>query len=776
KCARTFANAINLMEQYPEFRFLQTTPYHADVVRRLYPTLFEKIREMVRAKRWEPNGGMWIEPDCNIPSGESLTRQLLYGQTATREMFGYTSDTLWLPDVFGYSAALPQILRGAGIEFFCTAKMAWNDTTRFPFDTFVWRGIDGSPVITHLNSVHCWPDPKTLTAQWNNVQHKDVQDRHYCAYGYGDGGGGPQFEMIEIARRVEDLEGCPRAQHISLSDFMEGFSEHAERLPVWQGELYLELHRGTLTSVAGSKQLNRYCELALRDAELLCAMASLRAGAKYPAAPLRELWKTLLTRQFHDILPGSSIAAVNDEAADALYHVYISATCWRYYAMEFLAARNGAKDKAKNARDERTWLVANSLSWERTDEVTLDDAEEGWAPEDESLACQRIEDVRGERTLAIAGLSLPPLGAKVLRLKKKKSPARPASPFKAGRSAIETPFAFVRFDRYGRIVSFIEKTSLREIVRKGGALNTFLIGEDIPAVWDNWDIDRDVSLKMRPDLRLESRKIVCDGPVQMRIRSTYKIGGQSSIMQDLVFHSTSPRVDFQTHVDWNDKHQLLKAGFEFDILSDFARHEIQYGHVERTTHDNQADDRAQFEVCAHKWTDLSENGFGVALLNDCKYGVTAKNGELRLSLLKSGTHPDARGDQGCHLFTYSLLPHASGFSVESVVRPAYELNSGALAYLVSGAAQPVDSLLTVSAPNVIVESVKQSEDGKGYVFRLYEAGKTGTYAHLQFGDGFQSISETNLLEERHHTHLLKNGVVELYFRPFEIKTFYCKRS
>jgi alpha-mannosidase len=766
KCARTFSSMLNLMEQYPELVFVQSQPCQTAVVREQYPGIFERMQQRVAEGRWEPNGGMWVEPDCNIPSGESFVRQLLIGQQTTREYFGYTSDTLWLPDVFGYSAALPQILRGAGVEFFCTTKIGWNDTTRFPYDTFVWKGIDGSPVIAHFNAIHCWPDPETLAQQWNWVQHKDVQDRRLSAFGYGDGGGGPQVEMVEMARRVRDLEGCPRAEYTTVSAFMRGIrDELGERLPAWQGELYLELHRGTLTSISEIKRGNRMSEIALRDAEFVATLAMLR-GAAYPAAELRELWKELLTNQFHDILPGSSIAEVNDLAVQAFQGIVAGARALSTGALQTIGGAEVAPAVSL--------VAANTLSWERAGEIVLEGVPDGVQPAGEHVVAQTIETPLGGRRLAVAGVKLPALSVGALSLSAipENGEANYEAAFKVEGDLIETPFARVRFDASGRMVSFVDKAARREIVKAGGALNTLWFGEDIPEAWDNWDVDRDQQLKMRADSRLESRAVVANGPLQLRIRSRYAVGAHSTLVQDVVFHAHTARVDFETVIDWAERHTLLKAGFELDVLADFARHEIQYGHVERPTHANLPQDRARFEVCAHRWTDLSDNGFGVAILNDGKYGVSVAGSDIRLSLLKSGTHPDPRGDAGRHAFTYALLPHAGPFSVEAVVRPAYELNVPLVT--VFGAGNGAGSLMTVDAPNVIVESVKWAEQGNAFVARLYEAGKLGAHAGVKFNVPVRRVSETNLLEENGRALELREGAVELFLKPFEIKTLVCE--
>ena len=763
KLARTYSSVLSLMDQYPEFRFTQSAAYHYDVVRRLYPEIFERVKQRVAEGRWEVNGAMWLEPDCNLPSGESFVRHLLLGQRATREMFGVTSDCFWQPDVFGYSAALPQILQGADVQFFLTTKLSWNDTNRFPYDTFVWQGIDGSTVISHFNEMQGWPDPESLTRLWGQVQHKDVQDRRLVGFGHGDGGGGPMAEMIEIARLTSDLEGSPKTEYSSMSEFMVGVRDELHSLPRWVGELYLELHRGTLTSIAAIKRFNRKCEFALRDAELAATIASLK-GREYPREALTDTWKRLLLNQFHDILPGSSIAEVNDEAIETFGFCLQEAEALKDQA---LATFRGEGDNA---------VIFNSLSWPRSGEIVLKGLPEGQQPA--GTVAQVIENVDGERLLVVQGAEIPALGFAGLPLaplaaefdEYEDSPF--SISFDEDGSVIFTPFAHVGFDEAGWIGNFWDISGQRQLVTLDGAFNQLLIGEDVPAAWDNWDIDRDQRHKMQASAKLVKREIVAHGPLQLRIRFEYEIGCASRLVQDVVFHSSTPRVDFETKVDWHERYQFLKVGFALDVLAETARHEIQFGHVVRNTHDNTSQDRAQFDVCAHKWTDISETGYGVAFLNDCKYACTVKEGQYQLSLIKSGRRPDPRGDEGEHRFTYAMLPHASGFSVESVVRPAYEFNVAPT--VVMGGAAETFSLVQVDSPNVIVEAVKWAEDEDAVIIRLYEASKTGTNAKVRFGFPVTAIHGTNLLEERAVTLDLKEGQVELYFRPFEIKTLRCR--
>jgi alpha-mannosidase len=757
KLARTYSSVLSLMDQYPEFRFTQSAAYHYDTVRRLYPELFERVRQRVREGRWEVNGAMWIEPDCNIPSGESFVRQLLVGQRATREMFGVTSDSLWQPDVFGYSAALPQILRGCDVEFFLTTKLSWNDTNRFPYDTFVWQGIDGSTVLSHFNEMQGWPDPESLNRLWGKVQHKDVQDRRLVGFGHGDGGGGPMAEMIEIARLTQDLEGCPRTAYTSMSEFMVGVRDELPNLPRWVGELYLELHRGTLTSIAALKRFNRRCEFALRDAEFAATLAALR-GRTYPREAMLETWKRLLLNQFHDILPGSSIAEVNDEALETFEKCLSEANELRDEALGALAGEG------------ETALLVNTLSWDRHGEIVLRGLPEGRRPAWLRAMVQPIEDVTGEKALAVSGIEIPALGYVSVPLTDIESGGESA--FTVTNDEVETPHAKIRFDGTGRIVSFFDLHARRELVSTGGAFNNLLMGEDVPAAWDNWDIDRDQRHKLAQAGRLVRREVVADGPLQLRIRFEYEVGRASRLTQDVVFHATTARVDFDTVVDWHERYQFLKVAFALDVLAETARHEIQFGHVTRNTHDNTSQDRAQFDVCAHKWTDVSETGYGVAFLNDCKYACTVKEGEYRLSLIKSGRRPDPRGDEGRHRFTYAVLPHMGGFSVEAVVRPAYELNVEPTVTI--GGEHGSFALAHLDAPDVIVESVKWAEEGDAFVLRLYEAGKTGTHARVQFGVPVSEVAETNMLEEKPRPLELADGAVELYFRPFEIKTLLCR--
>jgi len=761
KCGRTYANALSLMEQYPEYTFVQSSAFHAELMRRYYPSIFEGIKQRVAEGRWEPNGGVWVEVDCNLVSGESLVRQFLKGQRYTLNHFGYKSDTFWLPDTFGYSAAIPQILAGSGIRYFLTTKLSWNDTNLFPYDTFLWKGMDGTQVFTHFNTIHCWPDAETVINRIygsgnGGIQHRQVNDRRLISYGFGDGGGGPQYEMLEMARRIQDTEGVPRSEHTTVSKFMRELEETAVNPPVHTGELYLEGHRGTLTQMHQIKRNNRKAEIALHNLELAEVLRWI-SGADKPSVRTTELYELLLINQFHDILPGTSIPEVHDRAIREVGSIISEAG----RMTEDLLATTVTPAPQRIT-------VLNTLGWDRKGTIALDFKDSSVQVAD-PLRGQRIEDVFGKKKLLVGGVTVPALGTAVIEVAQNAEEIT-ASPFSYLDRQVKTPFALVTFDNNGYIASFIDNGTGRELRGNGYPLNAFLLGEDVPASWDNWDIDRDQATKLQLQTSLESQELVATGPLQLRIRSVYRLGKASSLKQDIVFHSDTPQVDFETVIDWKEKHQLLKVGFDVDILAPQARHEVQFGYVERPTHTNTSYDQGMFEVCNHKWTDLSENRFGVALLNDCKYGISVESSDMRLTLHKGGTHPDPRGDEGIHEVVYALLPHEGGFGTETVIRPAYELNVGVIA-VPGRSTEDIGSLVTVDASNIILETVKPAEEGQAYVLRLYEAERSAVKrVKVRFVKLPYRVALTNMLEEELQEIALDGSVISLDFRAFEIKT------
>ncbi len=802
KCARTYANQMNLMDQYPEYTFVQSSAYHGDIIRRLYPDLFEDIKKRVAEGRYEPNGGVWIECDCNIPSGESMIRQFVWGQRFTREQFHYTSDAFWLPDTFGYSASLPQIMRGCHVKYFLTTKIAWNDTNVFPYDTFYWKGIDGSRVLVHFNRTHVWPDPLTLSGNLleggsNTIKERAVSKSRLISYGFGDGGGGPEFGMIEMARRLEDLEGMPRTSHTTVSRFMQELEASLCDPSTYNGELYLELHRGTLTNQHVIKRNNRKAEFALRDLEYMTVRDAVERNCVASTEQINPLTGEMLVNQFHDILPGTCIPRVHDEAIQAVSHIIEEAKRQTAELLEAAKQRAGARNgeteaaggKAAGAAETaageapvsavgtaggmetqgaaagaglRRITVVNTLSFPRDDVLYL--------PFDGAYVAgdcrqQVVETLDGRKELAVAGIRIPQFGSTVLTLgaDRREEP----SPFYGEGDHLVTPLLDVTFNKKGYIESLIDRRNGRQLRGEGYALNTLLMAKEVSLSWDNWDVDADVESVFYDSAELLSRSVAADGPVEYRIRSSYRLSGKSSLEQDMIFYADSPEIVFETRIHWQDDHHFLKAAFDTSIHTDFASHEVQFGYIRRTTNRNTEIEKARFEVSNHKYTDLSETRYGAAVLNDCKYGISVKEGQMRLSLHKGGCMPDFRGDKGVHVCTYAFLPHMGSLAAGNVIQPAYLLNEKPL--LVNGAL-PMESLIGVDTDHVIVETVKpMEENGKGFILRLYEAEGAADTATVRFGMPVTGLAETDMLEETLKEYDPARSLT-LTFRPFEIKT------
>ena len=760
KATRTAANALSLMDQYPEYKFVMSSAYHLEVIRRHYPKLFERVAERIKEGRYEPNGGVWVECDCNITGGEAMIRQFLWGQRYTRKHFGFTSNSFWLPDTFGYSAALPQIMQGCDVKYFLTTKLSWNDTNTFPYETFWWEGIDGSKVFAHFNCTHCWPDPKEIIKNHydgldttNYLHQKTVSDKRLLSYGYGDGGGGPQFEMIEASRRVKDLDGCPKTEHVLVGDFMDDLKATAVDPNTYAGELYLELHRGTLTNQHVIKRNNRKAEIALRNLEALTVSNAVKADKIADDAPIHELYEVLLVNQFHDILPGTCIPAAHDQCHEEMAKLLADTA-----DMTAAALKNDAENTD-------TYSLVNLQGFDYNDITVL-------PVEGKSIAAdvpqQQITDIKGETKLVAAGITVPAMSSKEVKL----CDGAPsgASAFTYDGTHLETPFASVTFNEKGYMSSFIDKANGRELVKEGSAFGALLYGQDVPQSWDNWDIECDLNARLSDCGVLTSRSLVADGPVEIRIRSTYRFE-ETTIRQDMIFYAHTPRVDFETEMNWNSKRRFLKVDFNTTLHSRYARHEIQFGNAERPTTRNNSLEQAMFEVTNHKYTDLSETGYGISILNDCKYGISVEGSDIRLSLHKGGVRPDPRGDAGVHYATYSLLPHDSAFNAQDTILPAYMLNNPVV---VTKGSYEMVNLGSSDKANVIVETIKPLEDSieageKAYILRIYEAEGCYTKANISFGFAPKAVAVTNMLEEVKEV-LNPAQTLNLSFNPFEIKT------
>ena len=711
KAVRTAANAVTLLKRHPEYRFIMSSVLYYDWFRKDQPALFEEIAALVRAGRFEPNGATWVECDCNLTGAEALVRQFVKGKLFLREHFGYEADTFWLPDTFGYSAALPQIMQKCGVKYFLTTKLDWNDTNRFPYDSFVWQGMDGSRVIAHFNTIQSDADPAALARRIGNKKQKYLNDRMLVAYGYGDGGGGPSEEMVTRALRTQAVFPWARVEHTTVSAFMQQLE--GQKLPTWYGELYLELHRGTLTMHHAIKRLNRKLEIALRDTEYLSVAAGKREWKEVTDA----CYETLMLNQFHDILPGTAIGEVNALA---------------------LSQNAQALERLRSLREvegERHYY--NTLSFAR--EETLESGEG-----------QRYSDIDG-REHCISRWKFPAFG-------KGTPAAAPAGKVTWKDGVVETPCLRAAFQD-GGLTSLVYGG--REYA--AGLLNEIRVSECVPYQWDNWDIDADYVLKEHT-LRAASSRVVSCGNCELRIRSVYPFGEGNELVIDTVFSPFEARVDFECRLDLCDKHVLVRTCFHTNLFAPTVRNSTQFGYIEHPTYRNTSQSQAQFEVCNHKWSDLSENDYGLALLNDGKYGCACEGGTLSLTLAKTATHPDPSGGTGRMYFRYALVLHRAGFGAEQVVQPAERLNIPP----VFTALAPVSPLVSVSSPNIICETVKFAERGEGIVLRLYECTRTYTQAVLVFSERYH-VFECNMLEDT-QTDLGCGKEIAVAFSPFEIKT------
>ena len=772
KTVQTFTTMLHLMERHDDFRFLQSQPVLYEWYRDALPDKYEELRRRIREGRWEAEGAMWVEADTNIPSGESLVRQLLYGKKFFREELGVESRLLWLPDVFGYSAALPQILKKSGVEYFATTKLNWNRYNPPAYDIFRWQGIDGSEIIAVMigqaGGYNGQPSATQARKTWDAIRQKECVEEVLYPFGFGDGGGGSTDEHIAAVRMLKGMAGSPEPVSRPVIDTLDAIALHAGELPVWLGELYFEMHRGTYTTQGGAKRANRRGEFALSGAEFVGSLAWLLAGEKAESEKLETAWKLVLFNQFHDIIPGSSIREVYEDAADDYRKASIlAAEAAEKSAMAIAASAEGSREEGV--------LVVNPLGWKRSAPAELELASpiKDFAvlgPAGKSLTTQKTWC----DTILVEAPTLPALGYRWFKIAPGEMEKAKTDGLSVTTREMENRFFRARFDDEGRLQSVFDKRAGREVLAgPGGELQFF---EDKPLAWDAWDIDIFYAKKRLPGAELAAAVVVEDGPIRIAVKFLHRF--RSSEFETVVaMWKDVPRIDFYTKVDWQERHVLVKAAFPVQVRSPRATYEIQFGALERTTHTNTSWDIAQFEVCAHRWADLSEAGYGVALANDCKYGYDIRDNLLRLTLLRGPTSPDAYADRGRHEFAYSLIPHEGTWHDAGVVRLAYEFNRGVDAYLSSGTGPASKkmperfSFASVSSPNIVIETVKRPENGSdGIIVRAYEAHGGHCRATMKFGRKLKSAEEVNLIEEHPKKLNAEKGALELDFTPFEIKT------
>lgn len=730
KCARTFSNVVALMDEDPGFVFSCSSAQQLAWIKEYYPELFGRIREKVKSGQFVPVGGMWVESDSNMPGGEAMARQFLEGKSFFLAEFGVECQEAWLPDTFGYSAALPQIVKAAGSRWFLTQKISWNQVNRMPHHTFHWEGIDGTRLFTHFPPADTYSSEisgQELAHAERNYRDHGRGTMSLLPFGYGDGGGGPTREMLAAARRTADLEGSPRVRLGSAADFFVRAEEEYPALPVWVGEMYLELHRGTYTSQANTKRGNRRSEHLLREAELWCATAAVRADAPYPAAELKRLWQLVLLQQFHDILPGSAIAWVHQDAE-------------RNYAavsrrLEALIAEAAA---ALLGEGEREFLL-NAAPHPRLGVPALGAAE-----------------------CATSSVPVQTAGAR------------------SGGFVLDNGLLRAVVNADGLLVSLVDHRSGREAIAPGEFGNLLELHRDTPNEWDAWDIDAFYRRNVTALVEASSVTLEHDGDAAVVV--VERLAGHSAVTQRIRLAAGAPSLEISTAVDWQEREKLLKLGFAFDVRADRSAAETQFGHVFRPTHLNTSWEAAKFEICAHRWIHVAEPGYGVAVSNAASYGhdVTRNVREhdggttttVRVSLLRAPKFPDPGADRGRHELTVTVRP---GAGLAEAVEEGYRTN---LAPRIARGARGVEPLLAVSNPALVVEAVKLAEDGSGDVIvRLYESLGERSAGTVSANFDAADVWSVDLLERPAESPgmTVSGAAAELTLRPFQLVTLRFRR-
>lgn len=756
KAQRSFSTVLHLMKKYPEYKFMSSQPQLFALLKDDAPELYSRIKNAVKEKRFELEGSMWLEADCNLSSGESLIRQILFGKRFFKDEFGVDNKSVWLPDVFGYSAALPQIMKKSGIEYFVTSKISWCESNTMPHDSFMWQGIDGSEIFTYLMTAQDVPmdgkplrnttyvgyiRPSMVLGSWKRYHDKKYCDESLITFGFGDGGGGPTADMLEQQRRLaHGIPGIPKTTIGFSMDFIDrvkhSFDEYCKisgSTPRWVGELYLEMHRGTYTSIAKNKRNNRKSEIMYQKAEAVSVMDNLLFCTKYPQDEINSAWKVILLNQFHDVIPGSSVNEVY-EITD------------REYA-EIMKMGN-------SIIDEKTLRIAGSVKTNGGMFVYNPNAFE----------CSTVVNNGDER---IYVENIPALGYKVVN----KYHATTGITFENG--VAETPFYTICFDENANISSIYDKENEREI--NSGTFNEFEIYEDFPRVYDAWEITdyyKDKVYKLGKPDSISGEKCGC--AYCITVMRTFL---NSKIKQKIYLYENIRRIDFDTVIDWKQEHQMMKIAFPVNVHATEATYDIQFGSLKRPTHENTSWDTAKFEVCAHKWADISEDNYGVSILNDCKYGYNAEGNTVKLTVLKSATYPNPQADKEMHRFSYSVFPHSGSFKTGGTVKEAYVFNNPLTATAVSaqdGSLPDAYSMITADKENIMIETAKKAENSDDIIIRLYDTFDRKTSVNLDFGFEFESAYICDMMENDEEKISDGGNSLNIYVKNFEIVTLKLK--
>ncbi len=759
KSARTFMNVTSLMDLYPEMTFGQSQAVLYQMMKDHYPEIYEKIKEKVAAGQWDICGNVWVEADTNIASGEALIRQVLYGTEFFKKEFGKVSKTYWLPDCFGFTWALPQIIKGCGMENFITSKLSYNDTNKFPYNMFLWQGNNGDRVYAHLmrpsyNGCYTVSEIMTADEECNNKSELNVS---MGMYGHGDGGGGPTRTMLERSKRLANFPGLPKTEIGHVDDFFTTYHGNEDELPVWNNEMYYENHRGTFTSQAFVKKNNRKGEFLFTRGEMLSVFAEKLADKAYPKEEIEKGWRILMTNQFHDILPGSSIHEVFED-------------CRRDYAIMnkigqdifdgALKSLSGAVSADKNSIT--VWNLTSAYSYEP---VEVEGVPEGMyvATEDGlSLPCAYVDG-----KFIFLPDELEAMSCKTFKLCEGECIY---SPVEAETNLLENAILRVEFDENGIITSVYDKLNDRESLDGRG--NILTISMDKCVHETAWNLELNYQKKMWELTDAESIEVAECNAVRGVIRIKRRFN-KSLIAQDVILYQNGESVVFDTTVDWYETDKVLKAGFDVAVIDTDATYEIAHGAIKRPTHWNTGFDKTRFEVAAHKWADLSEGGYGCSIINDCKYGYDIHNSHMRITLMRAPTCPDRTGDHGVNTFKYAFHPHAEDWRNDTVqtahafnVPPVAVYNADAVEGVISGG-----QFVAISEKNVMVDAVKKAQDGRGYIIRVIEQEQKRGKVELNWAFGFEKVIECNMIEED-KAEIAENGnSFEFTIKPFEVKTF-----
>lgn len=773
KASRSFSTVLRLMEQYPDYVFLQTQPQLYAYIKEDYPEIYAQIKERVAEGRWEIDGGMWLEADCNIPSGESFVRQFLYGSQFIKKEFNKQTEYLWLPDVFGYSWALPQILKKSGIKTFMTTKISWNQFNRMPHDTFIWKGIDGSEILTHFVTTpeiseetgSDWRytyngmiEPATVKGIYDTYRDKEINDNLLLSYGFGDGGGGVNREMLEKRRRINKIPGLPKLETGRADEFFQNLHQTIEEtegyVHKWDGELYLEYHRGTYTSQAYVKKMNRLLELRYRELEILVSLLVDKEEYESLKSWFDQGWTIILRNQFHDIIPGSSIEEVYQDNKRE-YEV----------ALKIADKIEEAIINLSHEPEMATWTVYNTASWPRKELIQVAVEGEGHFVGEDG---QRLLAEKTAKGYLVGVPMVGPISSQQIHFKasQPQENLEETAEIDLVANQLETTNYLIKWQATGQLSSIYDKLNQREVLKEEGFGNYLKLYEDKPIDYDAWDIDIFYKEKSRL-LDASSIQVTANNGFLGTVCFTYEFG-QSTISQYMTVYRESRRIDFKTEVDWKERQQLLKTHFDVAVRNNEATYDIQYGSVKRPTHWNTSWDSARFESVAHQWIDFSERSYGVSLLNDSKYGHSVKEQTMTLSLLKGGIYPDPLADVGHHSFTYSLLPHAGDFIEGQTVEEAWQLNNPLS--VLPGAGKIDSEFVIISNQCVIIDAIKVAESGQGIVLRLHE--HTGDTRQVKLRPNFyySSWSECNLMEDRGGFEMTDQEI-SFTLKPYEIKTF-----